>query len=233
MSPIGILNKIQEFINPDKDNVKTLPQKYDDIIFALTSINDKLILGGSLGLYVMGVIDYDFKNRKPDIDFSLTEPLTEDELLTLKDFFNLELIVTHGDYDFIQVNPNEDKTVKTKPILHFTQKELIQLRKNSTEWVTPSGDSGYVEYTIDFFNSQYIKQRDIVYVNYNGVKLKVNHPSITLSHKSRYAYDNRVGKQYKHFKDIGDINWKKYFQIVKSIKSQWVDDKGTWFNEFS
>jgi hypothetical protein len=233
MSPIGILNKIQEFINPDKDNVKTLPQKYDDIIFALTSINDKLILGGSLGLYVMGIIDYDFKNRKPDIDFSLTEPLTEDELLTLKDFFNLELIVTHGDYDFIQVNPNEDKTVKTKPILHFTQKELIQLRKNSTEWVTPSGDSGYVEYTIDFFNSQYIKQRDIVYVNYNGVKLKVNHPSITLSHKSRYAYDNRVGKQYKHFKDIGDINWKKYFQIVKSIKSQWVDDKGTWFNEFS
>jgi hypothetical protein len=233
MSPIGILNKIQEFINPDKDNVKTLPQKYDDIIFALTSINDKLILGGSLGLYIMGIIDYDFKNRKPDIDFSLTEPLTEDELLTLKDFFNLELVVTHGDYDFIQVNPNEDKTVKTKPILHFTQKELIQLRKNSTEWVTPSGDSGYVEYTIDFFNSQYIKQRDIVYVNYNGVKLKVNHPSITLSHKSRYAYDNRVGKQYKHFKDIGDINWKKYFQIVKSIKSQWVDDKGTWLNEFS
>jgi hypothetical protein len=233
MSPIGILNKIQEFINPDKDNVKTLPQKYDDIIFALTSINDKLILGGSLGLYIMGIIDYDFKNRKPDIDFSLTEPLTEDELLTLKDFFNLELIVTHGDYDFIQVNPNEDKTVKTKPISHFTQKELIQLRKNSTEWVTPSGDSGYVEYTVDFFNSQYIKQRDIVYVDYNGVKLKVNHPSITLSHKSRYAYDNRVGKQYKHFKDIGDINWKKYFQIVKSIKSQWIDDKGTWFNEFS
>jgi len=233
MSPIGILNKIQEFINPDKDNVKTLPQKYDDIIFALTSINDKLILGGSLGLYIMGIIDYDFKNRKPDIDFSLTEPLTEDELLTLKDFFNLELIVTHGDYDFIQVNPNEDKTVKTKPISHFTQKELIQLRKNSTEWVTPSGDSGYVEYTVDFFNSQYIKQRDIVYVDYNGIKLKVNHPSVTLSHKSRYAYDNRVGKQYKHFKDIGDINWKKYFQIVKSIKSQWIDDKGTWFNEFS
>jgi hypothetical protein len=236
MSPIGILNKIQEFINPDKNNVKTLPQKYDDIIFALTSINDKLILGGSLGLYVMGVIDYDFKNRKPDIDFSLTEPLTEEELLTLKDFFNLELVVTHGDYDFTPVSVNDGESVlKTKPISHFITKELIQLRKNSTEWVTPSGDSGYIEYTIDFFNSQYIKKRDIIYVDYNGIKLKVNHPSITLSHKSRYAYDNRVGKQYKHFKDIGDINWKKYFQIVKSIKSQWVenDGNGTWFNEFS
>jgi hypothetical protein len=231
MSPIGILNKIQEFINPDKDNVKTLPQKYDDIIFALTSINDKLILGGSLGLYVMGIIDYDFKNRKPDIDFSLTAPLTEEELLTLKDFFNLELVVTNSDYDFIQVNPNEDKTIKTKPISHFITKELIQLRKPSTEWVMPAGDSGYIEYTVDFFNSQYIKQRDIIYVDYNGIKLKVNHPSVTLSHKSRYAYDNRVGKQYKHFKDIGDINWKKYFQIVKSIKSKWVDN--TWFNEFS
>lgn len=231
MSPIGILNKIQEFINPDKGNVKTLPQKYDDIIFALTSINDKLILGGSLGLYVMGVIDYDFKNRKPDIDFSLTEPLTEEELLTLKDFFNLELVISNGDYDFIQVNPDEDKVVKTKPISHFVTKELMQLRKHATEYITPPGDNGYIEYTVDFFNSQYIKKRDIVYVDYNGMKLKVNHPSITLSHKSRYAYDNRVGKQYKHFKDIGAINWKKYFQIVKSIKSQWVDD--TWFNEFS
>jgi hypothetical protein len=231
MSPIGILNKIQEFINPDKNNVKTLPQKYDDIIFALTSINDKLILGGSLGLYVMGVIDYDFKNRKPDIDFSLTEPLTEDELLTLKDFFNLDYVVGKGDYDTTESPDGYKIKGNTKTDKHFAQKELIQLYKFSTEWVTPSGDNGNIEYTVDFFNSQYIKPRDIVYVDYNGVKLKVNHPSITLSYKSRYAYDNRVGKQYKHFKDIGDINWKKYFQIVKSIKSQWIDD--TWFNEFS
>lgn len=230
MSPIGILNKIQEFINPDKGNVKTLPQKYDDIIFALTSINDKLVLGGSLGLYVMGVIDYDFKNRKPDIDFSLTEPLTGDELLTLKDFFNLSYVIGKGDYDTTEINGHKMKG-DNKPDEHFAQKELIQLCKQTTEWVTPSGDNGYIEYTVDFFNGQYIKKRDIVYVDYNGMKLKVNHPSITLSYKSRYAYDNRVGKQYKHFKDIGAINWKKYFQIVKSIKSQWVND--TWFNEFS
>lgn len=235
MSPIGILNKIQEFINPDKNNVKTLPQKYDDIIFALTSINDKLILGGSLGLYVMGIIDYDFKNRKPDIDFSLTEPLTEDELLTLKDFFNLDYVIGKGDYDTTESPDGYKIKGNTKTDKHFAQKELIQLYKFSTEWVIPSGDNGNIEYTVDFFNSQYIKPRDIVYVDYNGVKLKVNHPSITLSYKSRYAYDNRVGKQYKHFKDIGDINWKKYFQIVKSIKSQWVenDGNGTWFNEFS
>jgi hypothetical protein len=233
MSPIGILSKIQEFINPDKNNVKILPQKYDDIIFALTNINDKLVLGGSLGLYVMGIIDYDFKNRKPDIDFSLTEPLTEEELLILKDFLDLELLVTRGDYDFIQAKPDEDRIMKIKPTSYFITKELIQLRKNSTEWITPAGDNGYVEYTVDLFNGQHIKQRDIIYVDYNGIKLKVNHPSITLSHKSRYAYDSRISKQYKHFKDIGDINWKKYFQIIKSIKSQWVEDSSSWFNEFS
>lgn len=231
MSPIGILNKIQEFINPDKSNVKTLPQKYDDIILPLTNLSDKLILGGSLGLYVMGVIDYDFKNRKPDIDFSLTEPLTEDELLVFKDFFNLNYVIGRGDYDTTESPDGYKIKGNIKTDKHFTQKELIQLYKFSTEWVIPSGDNGNIEYTVDFFNTQYIKPRDIVHVDYNGTKLKVNHPSITLSHKSRYAYDNRVGKQYKHFKDIGDINWKKYFQIVKSIKSQWVED--TWFNEFS
>ena len=206
-----ILNRIH---NVCKSNtVHNLPQKYDDIILPLTNLSDKLILGGSLGLYVMGIVEYDFKNRKPDIDFSLTEPLTEDELLVFKDFFNLNYVIGRGDYD-TEVDgykmKGDNKTDK-----HFAQKELIQLCKHTTEWVIPSGDNGYIEYTVDFFNSQYIKPKDIVYVDYNGAKLKVNHPSITLSHKSRYAYDNRVGKQYKHFQDIGAIDWKKYFAIVR------------------
>ena len=223
-----ILNRIHNGYKPN--TVHNLPQKYDDIILPLTNLSDKLILGGSLGLYVMGIVEYDFKNRKPDIDFSLTEPLTEDELLVFKDFFNLNYVIGRGDYDTTEVDgykmKGDNKTDK-----HFAQKELIQLCKHTTEWVIPSGDNGYIEYTVDFFNSQYIKPKDIVYVDYNGAKLKVNHPSITLSHKSRYAYDNRVGKQYKHFQDIGAIDWKKHFAIVKKIKSQWVDDK--WYNEFS
>jgi hypothetical protein len=223
-----ILSKIHNGYKPN--TVHNLPQKYDDIILPLTNLSDKLILGGSLGLYIMGIIEYDFKNRKPDIDFSLTEPLTEDELLVFKDFFNLNYIIGRGDYETEEINGHKMRG-NNKNDKHFTQKELIQLYKHSTEWVTPSGDNGNIEYTIDFFNSQYIKLKDVIYVDYNGVKLKVNHPSITLSHKSRYAYDNRVGKQYKHFQDIGAIDWKKYFKIVKSIKSQWVDDK--WYNEFS
>jgi hypothetical protein len=206
MSLVGILSKIQEFVHPDKNNVKALPQKYDDIILPLTNLSDKLILGGSLGLYVMGIIEYDFKNRKPDIDFSLTEPLTEDELLIFKDFFNLNYVIGRGDYEVTEAPEGYKIRGDNKTDKHFTQKELIQLYKSSAEWVIPSGDNGNIEYTIDFFNSQYIKPKDVIYVDYNGIKLKVNHPSVTLSHKSRYAYDNRVGKQYKHFVDIGNIN---------------------------
>lgn len=224
-----LLSRIHNGYKPN--TVHVLPQKYDDIILPLTRLSDKLILGGSLGLYVMGVVEYDFKNRKPDIDFSLTEPLTEDELLVFKDFFNLSYVIGRGDYDFTESPDGHKIKGENKTDKHFTQKELIQLCKHTTDWVTPSGDNGYIEYTIDFFNSQYVKSRDVIYVDYNGVKLKVNHPSITLSHKSRYAYDNRVGKQYKHFQDIGAIDWKKYFTIVKKIKSQWVDD--AWYNEFS
>lgn len=223
-----LLSRIHNGYKPN--TVNNLPQKYDDIILPLTNLSDKLILGGSLGLYVMGIVEYDFKNRKPDIDFSLTEPLTEDELLVFKDFFNLNYVIGRGDYDTTEINGHKMKG-DNKNDKHFAQKELIQLYKPTTEWVTPSGDNGYIEYTVDFFNSQYIKPRDIVHVDYNGAKLKVNHPSITLSHKSRYAYDNRVGKQYKHFQDIGAIDWKKYFKIVKSINAQWIDDK--WYNEFS
>jgi len=224
-----ILSRIHNGYKPN--TVHNLPQKYDDIILPLTNLSDKLILGGSLGLYVIGIVEYDFKNRKPDIDFSLTEPLTEDELLVFKDFFNLNYVIGRGDYDVTESPDGNLMKSENKTDKHFAQKELIQLCKHTTEWVIPSGDNGYIEYTVDFFNSQYIKPKDIVYVDYNGTKLKVNHPSITLSYKSRYAYDNRVGKQYKHFQDIGAIDWKKYFTIVKKIKSQWVDDK--WYNEFS
>jgi hypothetical protein len=35
----------------------------------------------------------------------------------------------------------------------------------------------------------------------------------------KYATDNRVGKQHKHFQDIKSIDWKEYFKIVKRIQA--------------
>lgn len=201
-----------------------LPPNIEDIVYPLLGMCDKLVLGGSLGLYVMDIMDYDFNKRKPDIDFSLTEPLTAEELNTIKDFFQLEFVLGVNDYDFEETpaSPTEDAiTRKIKSAEYFLTKELIQLRKFD--------EKGNVLYTIDFFNSQYIKPKDAVEVRipfkdtpHTSFNLRINHPAITISYKARYAYDTRVGKQFKHWEDIEKIDKKKYFQIIKKIKSKRV-----------
>jgi hypothetical protein len=204
-----------------------LPSNIEEIVYPLLGMCDKLVLGGSLGLYVMDIMDYDFNKRKPDIDFSLTEPLTAEELNTIKDFFQLEFVLGSNDYDveIIPASPTEDKII-TKSTEHFLTKELIQLRKFD--------ENRNVLYTLDFFNSQYIKPKDVVEVRipfkdtpYTYFPLRVNHPAITISYKARYAYDTRVGKQFKHWEDIEKIDKKKYFKILKKIKSKRIKSTTT------
>jgi hypothetical protein len=197
-----------------------LPSNIEEIVYPLMGMCSKLVLGGSLGLYVMDIMDYDFNKRKPDIDFSLTEPLTAEELNIIKDFFQLEFVLGSNDYDFEEVPASltEDETIrKTKSAEYFLTKELIQLRKYDEDRNTL--------YTIDIFNSQYLKQKDAVEVRIpfketpnTSFNLRLNHPSITLSYKARYAYDTRVGKQFKHWDDIEKMDKKKYFKIIKNIK---------------
>lgn len=210
-------------------DIVPLPSNIEEIIYPLLGMCDKLVLGGSLGLYVMDIMDYDFNKRKPDIDFSLTEPLTAEELNTIKDFFQLEFVLGSNDYDIetSPASPTEDEiTRKIKSAEHFITKELIQLRKFD--------EKGNVLYTIDFFNSQYIKPKDVVEVRipfkdtpYTYFPLRVNHPAITISYKARYAYDTRVGKQFKHWEDIEKIDKKKYFKILKKIKSKRIKSTTT------
>ena len=209
--------------------INNLPPKYEDIILPLLIMNEKFVLGGSLALYVMNIMDYDFNdpNRSPDLDLSISEPLTEEELGVVRNFFNLEFKISNGDYDTVE-HPNLDPSTKdlmpvelehiTKPISHFLTKELIQLEKGEYE------NGAYKEiYKIDIFNGHYVKPRDIIHVKYKDYTLRLTHPSIILSYKSKYAYDPRVGKQYKHFEDIQKIDWKKYFIITKRIDYQWDD----------
>ena len=51
--------------------INYLPEKYESIIMPLMNMSDKLVLGGSLALHILDIMDYDFDNRKPDMDFSL------------------------------------------------------------------------------------------------------------------------------------------------------------------
>lgn len=208
--------------------INHLPEKYEDIILPLMTVNPKLVLGGSLALHILDIMDYDFTNRKPDLDFSLLEPLTEEELASMKDFFNLQYKIGYSDYD-IKIEDVDDNLYrehrKIKSLKHFLEKELIQLFKLNNE--------GDTDYSVDFFNSSYLPKKEHLIINYKGFDLRLTHPSVILSHKSKYAYDPRVGKQYKHFQDLQQIDWKKYFQITKRFHAKWEQEEGKKFQHVS
>ena len=65
--------------------VSNVPQKYLDFINSATAICPKLVLTGQLSFHLLGIENYDFHTRKPDLDFALTEPLTLEDLDFLKD----------------------------------------------------------------------------------------------------------------------------------------------------
>jgi hypothetical protein len=208
-----------------KLKINYLPEKYEDIILPLMTINPKLTLGGSLALHLLDIMDYDFTNRKPDLDFSLLEPLTEEELLSIKDFFDLSFIIKNNDYEIetVQVDDELSRSFsKIKNTSHFLTKNIIQLYKPDLTAKPDNTEHWDKEYVIDFFNKEYLPAKEMIKIQYKDFELRLTHPSVILSHKSKYAYDNRVGKQYKHFQDLQKIDWKNYFQIIKRFQAVWV-----------
>jgi hypothetical protein len=208
--------------------VNYLPEKYESIILPLMNMSDKLVLGGSLALHILDIMDYDFENRKPDIDFSLREALTEHELSVIKDFYELSFVMRRNDYN-VEVIEHEDhlheQRQTPKSVQHFLTKDIIQLYKPDPNAQPDGVEHWDKEYIIDFFNSVYLPNRELVVIDYKGYELRLSHPSYILSHKSKYAYDSRVGKQFKHFQDLQKIDWKKYFGIVKKIQPKYDEYK--------
>jgi hypothetical protein len=200
-----------------KCKINKLPEKYENMILSLLSFNDKLILAGSLGLYILDVFnpfDRPEKNNHHviDFDFGLTNKLTVDELNYIKDFFNLNIINTNMDYG---TTTDLTALANDELINAVLDNELIQFHKYEYD-----NEKGYVDYVykIDFFNKEYLKNKDIIEVDYFGTTIRITHPSITLSYKAKYAYDIRVGKQTKHFIDLHEqIDWNKYFNVLKHV----------------
>ena len=193
-----------------------LPEKWEDKIIPLMTMHNKFVLGGSLALYILKMMNYDFEKRNPDLDFSLTEPFEENEFLTLLDFFNLSIIKNNGDYE------EEGTTIKIKSPVESLKKDLIMLSYyNQNQVFMDDYDlQEYQEkyYKVDFFNKNYLKIKDWFELNYFGTTIKITHPSIILAAKMMYGTDTRVGKQFKHFQDIKGIDWDNYFKIVKHIQ---------------
>lgn len=193
-----------------------LPEKWEDKIIPLMTMYNKFVLGGSLALYILKMMDYDFEKRNPDLDFSLTEPFEEKEFLTLLDFFNLSIIKNSGDYE------DKDGIIKLNSPVESLKKDLIMLSYyNQNQVFMDDHDlQEYQEkyYKVDFFNKNYLKIKDWFELDYFGTTIKITHPSIILAAKMMYGTDTRVGKQYKHFQDIQGIDWDNYFKIVKHIQ---------------
>jgi hypothetical protein len=198
--------------------INRLPEKWENRIIPLMSLHDKFVLGGSTALYILKMMDYNFEERTPDLDFSLIEPFEEKEFLTLIDFFNLHPIKINHDYGV------EGNDVVPKSPLEHLKKDLIMLEHNPGPNMGMMDDDAFKEYKeeyykLDFFNKNYLKKKDWFELDYFGTPIKLTHPSVILAAKMKYATDNRVGKQYKHFQDIQKIDWDKYFKIVKRIQS--------------
>jgi hypothetical protein len=202
--------------------INRMPSVWEDRFLALMAVNDKLVLGGSVALHILDIIKYNFKERTPDLDFSLTEAFTEDEFSTLIDFFDLSILRSTNDYEVTDGMP------KPINIPDTLKKELILLETAFPIHVSISEEvwDEYKEkhYKVDFFNKDYLEKRDWFELDYFGTPIKLTHPSIIFAAKMKYATDSRVGRQYKHFQDIQNINWDNYFPIVKSIQPHYSID---------
>ena len=201
---------------------RMLSPMYEQFILPYFSLSDKVVLGGSLAMKMMGLMDFKEENRHPDLDFSLTEPLTKQELSTIVDFFNLK---------------NRDEN-PYKPEAHIVDDELLKqelllfMKLEEVEIMDMNGQlSGYKQevqrYKVDFFNHSYLSKRDCIPVKYithddQEWDIKLTHPSIILSAKAKYAFDVRVGKQFKHWEDFEELFHRKnadnYFRRLKDIE---------------
>lgn len=200
--------------------VNKLPEKLEPTALSMMSMCDKLVLGGSCVLYALGMM-----NRVPhDLDFSLTEKLTENEFLQLVNFFNFKVNNDVKDYKE-EYDPKTGDTL-TREIKFTTaellNKDLIQLEKNN--FMFDDGVDTRIEildFKIDIFNQKQITKSNIMCVEYEGLELKIAHPSYIIAAKAKYAFDPRISASYKHMGDLkmlmAEPMLTDYFKITRSL----------------
>jgi hypothetical protein len=202
---------------------KVLPAEYEKYILPYFSMSNKVVLGGSIALNMLDLMKLNYSERQPDLDFSLIAPFTDNELSVMVDFFDLKR------RDKNPYGP-EGKGIVNNDILNNELILFVKLEKIKIIDVNnPSGV--FVDerqaYKVDFFNKNYLEERDIIPIIYidhedNEWPIKLTHPSIILAAKAKYAFDVRVGKQFKHWEDIEELyqrkNSKKYFRIMRQIE---------------
>jgi hypothetical protein len=192
--------------------LKSLPERLDKIVLPLMSFTNKLVLGGSTALYMIGAM----KREPQDLDFSLKERLTPSELSHIIDFFNLNYELTRDDYKFEEDDFGGGNMIATEPTVETVlNRDLIQLYRMKDD---------YVDYKIDIFNQKLVGKSNIMQVNYQGAVLNMVHPSYCIAAKAKYAFDPRIKASYKHIADLKQImeedNLKQYYKTVNELSKK-------------
>jgi hypothetical protein len=184
-----------------------MPSNFEEYAIPIMNIlKDKLVLTGSLSLKLLGVPFARKELKSSDFDFGLRAPLTIDEFVHFKDFFELQ-----SNFEDQEKYNAEDEKREPRPYTPEIEliNKLITLKK-----VKFNSDNGIdLIYKMDIFNYDYILPKDIIEIEYKGYIIPVIHPGITISYKAKYAFRNHQTKHYDDFKHLIE-NFQQYNNII-------------------
>jgi len=178
-----------------------MPQHYTDFISSITTICPKLILTGQLSFHVLGIECYDFRNRKPDLDFALTEPLTQEDLDFLKGFFDLKVLDRNG-----YITDDSNVTLLKGKLISFIYKQ-----GSKEEIIVDIFTEQITDNLVNLIPVVTQEISDDAYIIY------VQHPKIAISHKALYAFTEHYHKKNKHKNDLIDLLCKSYGVFTKKM----------------
>jgi hypothetical protein len=191
-------------LDPLGDN-KEIFEKY---ILPMLAMNEKFVLTGSLSLKLLG---FEPMDKVGDFDFGLLDTFTEEEYVSLKNFFGLH-DTTHG-YGREQFHQDITPKPEFYPKAHMWQ--------FSKRWSEPVDADLAKElfFKMDIFNDEMLRKKDIITVYYDEFPVRLIHPSITLSYRMRYALDVRSSTTFKYWEKMKVFmdNAKSYYNQIRAI----------------
>jgi len=181
---------------------------FHDYILPMLSMQNKLVLTGSLSLKLLGFEPLD--ESIGDVDFGLSDEFTEEDYNNLKNFFSLQ--ISTNDLYF-----NDEGTLKP-----FDPKNrLWQFYKKWDEYNDDGTFAMAKGFKMDIFNDEFIRPRDIITIYYDDFEIRLVHPSITYSYRMRYALDVRGNTGFKYWEKMNKLmsNAKDYYKLLRVIQN--------------
>lgn len=191
-------------LDPLGDN-KEIFEKY---ILPMLAMNEKFVLTGSLSLKLLG---FEPMDKVGDFDFGLLDTFTEEEYVSLKNFFGLH-DTAHG---YGREQFPQDITPKPE---FYPKAHMWQFSKQWSEPVDAEVQK-VLFFKMDIFNDEMLRKKDIITIYYEDFPIKLIHPSITYSYRMRYALDIRSTTTFKYWEKMKAFmdNAKSYYNQIRSI----------------